>query len=99
MDKGSPQKKLKDKVNVGLDEGSESEDEDSHVITYEALAPFKDLYPHSDIVRSLFEFGPNIVPLQMVGQMMNYAGNHMLHYITSNLKRRIFFPMHKAVTI
>lgn len=42
-------------MNVGLDEGSDSEGEDSakQVTTYEALAPFKDLYPHSDIVRSL----------------------------------------------
>lgn len=31
--------------------------------------------------------------------MMNYAGNHMLHYISTTLKRKIFFPLHKAVSI
>jgi hypothetical protein len=30
---------------------------------------------------------------------MNYAGNHMLHYIQTSLKRRVFFPLHKAVSI
>lgn len=96
----SPQKKLKDKQNVGLDEGSDSDTEHPQgVTTFEAIPPFKELYPHSDIVRALQEFGSSIVPLQLVGQMMNYAGNHMLHYITSVLKRRVFFPMHKAVSV
>ena len=64
-----PRKKLKDKQNVGLDEGSES-DEDGNSPSrkgtesnYEAIPPFKDLYPHSDIVRCLMDFGPNIIPL------------------------------------
>jgi len=55
---------------VGLDEGSDSDGEgspnrggNSGSSNYEALPPFKDLYPNSDIVRALFEFGPNIVPL------------------------------------
>jgi hypothetical protein len=85
---------------VGLDEGSDSEGEKNEGgASYEAIAPFKELYPHSDIVRAMFEFGPNIIPLQLVGQMMNYAGNHMLHYVQTMLKRRIFYPLHKAVSV
>ncbi len=45
------------------------------------------------------EFGQNIIPLQLIGTMMNYTGNHMLHYIGSILKRKIFFPLHKVVSI
>jgi len=30
---------------------------------------------------------------------MNYAGNHMLHYIATVLKRKVFYPLHKAVSI
>lgn len=83
-----------------MDEGSDSEGEGgSKQAQYEAIAPFRELYPHSDIVRALCEFGPSIVPLQLIGQLMNFAGNHMLHYIATSLKRRVFFPMHKAVSI
>lgn len=95
-------KKFKDKNNIGLDEGSDSEGEEGKTkqpVEYEAIAPFKEIYPHSDIVRALQEFGPSIVPLQLIGQMMNYAGNHLLHYIWTTMKRKVFFPMHKAVTI
>lgn len=65
-----PPKKLKDKQNVGLDEGSESDDDGispsrkgNSEVTYEAIAPFRDLYPNSDIVKCLMEFGPSIIPL------------------------------------
>jgi hypothetical protein len=98
-----PPKKLKDKQNVGLDEGSDSDDSPTRKgnseVSYEAIPPFRDLYPNSDIVKSLMEFGPNIIPLQLIGTMMNYAGNHLLHYIGSILKRKIFFPLHKVVSI
>jgi len=30
---------------------------------------------------------------------LNYAGNHMLHYIMTVLKRRVFYPSHKVVSI
>ena len=30
---------------------------------------------------------------------MNYAGNHLLHHIATVLKRKIFHPMHKVVSI
>ena len=93
-----------------MDEGSDSDGDDAGNNTspskkaetesnYEALAPFRDLYPHSDIVRALKEFGPSIIPLQMIGAMMNYTGNHMLYYIATVLKRKIFYPLHKAVSI
>jgi hypothetical protein len=45
------------------------------------------------------EYGSFIVPLSMVGMFMNYCGNYILHYIYSVLKRKIFFPCHKVVSI
>jgi hypothetical protein len=47
-----------------LDEGSDSDEDGGNSPTrkgtdsnYEAIPPFKDLYPNSDIVRCLMEFG------------------------------------------
>jgi hypothetical protein len=31
--------------------------------------------------------------------MMNYAGNHILYYIMTVLKRKVFYPMHKVVSV
>lgn len=98
------QKKLKDMMNIGLDEGEESDEgvEDEHTEAsskFEALPAFKDLYPSSDIVKAMKEFGPSIVPLSMVGMMMNYTGNHILSYIGTQLKRKVFFPMTKVTSI
>jgi hypothetical protein len=45
------------------------------------------------------EYGEGTIPLSVVGMLMNYAGNHMLHYIWTVLKRKIFFPMHKVVSV
>lgn len=43
-------------TNVGLDEGDDS-DEEPKKAEYVPLNPFKDLYPHSDIVKAMKEFG------------------------------------------
>lgn len=48
---------------------------------YVALPPFKDLYKDSPIIKMAFEFGQQIIPLSAVGTIMNYTGNHLLHYI------------------
>jgi hypothetical protein len=45
------------------------------------------------------EFGPNVVPLSLVGMMLSYAGNHLLSYIFTQYKRKIFFPAHKVVSV
>ena len=46
-----------------------------------------------------FEFGPSIIPLSTVGMILNYTGNHLLHFIHSVLGRRIFYPAHKVVSV
>ena len=77
--------------NIGLDEGDDSEEEDDingfnsapKSSKFEPLHPFKDLYPNSDIVKAMREYGSNIAPLTMIGMLMNYAGNHLLNYISS----------------
>lgn len=90
--------------NIGLDEGMESEDEGDEAAEtsnnkYETLPPFKELYPSSEIVRTMRTYGPNIVPLSMIGMMMNYTGNHLLSHIFNTLKKKIFYPMHKVTGI
>lgn len=66
---------------------------------YVALNPFKDLYKHSPLIQMSFEFGPSIIPLSTVGMILNYTGNHLLHFIHSVLGRRIFYPAHKVVSV
>jgi hypothetical protein len=90
--------------NIGLDEGMESEEEEelneqTTNARYEALNPFKDLYPNSDIVKAMRQYGPNIVSLSLIGMLMNYTGNHLLAYIYNSFKKKIFFPMHKVTSI
>lgn len=46
----------------------------------EVLAPFRDL-SNSGIGLLMQSFGKEIAPLNFVGHFLNYAGNHLLHYI------------------
>lgn len=45
------------------------------------------------------EFGPNSIPLTAIGMLMNYAGNHLLKFIDSVYGKKIFFPLHKVVSV
>ena len=64
-----------------------------------ALSPFKDLYKQSPLIQMSFEFGPSCIPLSTVGMILNYTGNHLLHYIHTQLGKRIFFPAHRVVSV
>ena len=49
-------------------------------------------------------FGKGVIPLPVVGHLLNYVGNSILFYIFqlfSNTERqcKIFYPMHKAEQI
>lgn len=46
-----------------------------------------------------FEFGPSIIPLSTVGMVLNYTGNHLLHFIHTMLGRRIFYPAHRVISV
>ena len=98
--------KLKDMTNQGLDEGDSDEDAMDEEDVYQpkryeyiALNPFKDLYKHSPLIQMSFEFGPSCIPLSTVGMILDYTGNHLLHFIHSVLGKRIFFPMHRVVSV
>ena len=41
----------------------------------------------------------NIVPLSLVGHLLNYVGNHLLHYAYKSTGKRIYMPKHKAMSI
>lgn len=45
------------------------------------------------------EYGSFIVPLSVVGMFMNYCGNYILHFIYSVLKKKVFYPSHKVISI
>lgn len=94
LPEGSPErKKLKDMLTCGLEEGADDDSSDCEEgggnaggvfkpqFEYNALAPFKDLYKHSPLIQMSFEFGPSCIPLSGVGMILNFAGNHLLHYI------------------
>jgi hypothetical protein len=70
-------------MNTGLDEESEESDEDQQKpnVEYVALNPFKDLYKMSPIIKMAFEFGPSCIPLSAMGMILNFAGNHLLHFV------------------
>lgn len=47
----------------------------------------------------LKDFGKNTAPLGVIGHFLNYAGNHLLSYIYQTTKKKLFYPLHKAVSI
>jgi hypothetical protein len=97
-------KKLKD-VNAGLDEDEEDSNEEADAGKdkpkgeWVALPPFKDLYKDSPLIKMAFEFGPSIIPLSCVGMIFNYTGNHLLHYIHTVMRRKIFYPCHTVTSV
>ena len=46
-----------------------------------------------------FEFGQKCIPLNAVGMIMNYSGNHLLHYIHQVYHKKIFYPMTKVTSM
>ena len=94
-------------TNQGLDEGDDSDDDamDEEDVyqpkryEYIALNPFRDLYKSSPLIQMSFEFGPSCIPLSTIGMILNYTGNHLLHWIHSVMGKRIFFPCHRVVSI
>ena len=75
------------------EEGTEASSTDNK---YELvpLVCFKNLFKASDISDLMQAFGTRITPLSVIGMFLNYAGNHMLHYIYNVIKRKIFYPGH-----
>ena len=66
---------------------------------YVALNPFKDLYKLSPVIQMAFEFGQAIIPLSAVGMILNYTGNHLLHYIGTVMHKKVFYPMTKITNV
>jgi len=46
-----------------------------------------------------FEFGNNIIPLSAVGMIMNYSGNHLLHYISTVFHKKVFYPSTRVTSV
>ena len=66
--------------------------------SYQGYEPFKELV-ESELFKHMSEYGSQIVPLSMVGNFMNFVGNHLLYYIYQQYKCKVFFGRHKVVSI
>jgi hypothetical protein len=67
---------------LGLEsKAGESSDDEKPSKDAQALPPFKDLYKGSPLISMALEFGPSCIPLSAVGMILNYTGNHLLHYV------------------
>ena len=44
-------------------------------------------------------FSSYIVPLSLVGMFFNYAGNHLLSYTWTVLRKKLFYPQHRVTQI
>jgi hypothetical protein len=62
------------------------------------MAPYRELF-HANITRVLKEFGKNTAPLSVIGHFLNYAGNHLLSFIHQTTKKKIFYPLHKVISV
>ena len=45
------------------------------------------------------EFGQACIPLSAVGMILNYAGNHLLHFCSTVMHKKIFFPMTRVTSV
>ena len=66
--------------------------------TDDVLTPFKEIWP-SNISILFRRLAKNIVPLSLVGHLLNYVGNHLLHYAYKSTGKKIYMPMHKALSV
>ena len=64
----------------------------------DVLTPFKEIFP-SNISVLFRRMAKNIVPLSLVGHLLNYVGNHLLQYAYKSSGKRIYMPMHKALSV
>jgi len=82
-------------------EEADTQESSSPTTKYECtpLNCFKDLFKSSGIYSLMQDFAGNIAPLSVIGMFLNYAGNHILHYIHTVMKRKIFFPSHRVTGI
>ena len=98
---------MEDEIAEDSERGGNSDDEEGTTTTnnnnttveWIPLNAFKDLYGVSPIYKLMQEFGSNIVPLSVIGIFLNYVGNHILHFIYTIMKRKIFFPNHRVTGI
>ena len=79
-------------------EDSEEDEEEKNVPKC-TLPAFQDLYPNSDLVRTLIKYGKDIPPLSMVGMLLNYTGNHLLSFIQQVYSKQIFYSNTSVTSI
>jgi hypothetical protein len=87
------------KVDLEDETSDEDSDESKQAAEWIALPPFKDLYKSSPLIQMSFEFGPSIIPLSAVGMIFNFTGNHLLHYIHTVMRRKVFYPCHTVTSV
>ena len=64
----------------------------------DVLTPFKEMF-HSNISCVFRKLAKSIVPLSLVGHLLNYVGNHLLYYAYKSTGKKIYMPKQKALSI
>lgn len=54
---------------------------------------------NSSIINVMRQFGKQIVPLSLVGHLLNFVGNYVLFGAYLINRSKIFYPMHRAVNV
>lgn len=69
------------------------------------LKCFKDLQnKNAPIFEMMKEYGSKWCPLSVIGNFLNYCGNHILHYMQEHCqpkdgKYQMFYPQHEVVSV
>ena len=64
----------------------------------DVLTPFREMFT-SNISAVFRRLAKSIVPLSLVGHLLNYVGNHLLYHAYKSTGKRIYMPKHKALSV
>ena len=64
----------------------------------DVLTPFREMFT-SNISAVFRRLAKSIVPLSLVGHLLNYVGNHLLYHAYKSTGKRIYMPKHKAISV
>jgi hypothetical protein len=85
-------------LRAGLDDSSDDEKPTSSE-EIQPLPMFINLYRGSPLVKLCQQYGNSIIPLSIIGMLMNYVGNHLLEYMSHNWHQKVFYPCHTVTSV
>lgn len=60
---------------------------------------FINLYRGSPLVKLCQQYCNSIIPLSIIGMLLNYVGNHLLEYMSQNWNQKVFYPCHTVTSV